>query len=120
MKKLFKLFTISLVMLLVFTSCERVAPNYYGVLMQDYGKNGKSNFTLVKGRVNVMSPGSELFQVPAWEQRSSFTNDEGEQQTLNIKAADNTAFTAWYFGHFHEDTKVEDVFYCLYDDIVVI
>lgn len=112
MKKLFKLFTISLVMLLVLTSCERVAPNYYGVLMQDYGKNGKSDFTLVKGRVNVMSPGSELFQVPAWEQRSSFTNDEGEQQTLNIKAADNTAFTAkpLYSYKVIEDRVVDVVF----------
>lgn len=29
-------------------------------------------------------------------------------------------FTAWFFGHFHEDTEVEDMFYCLYDDIVVL
>ena len=35
------------------------------------------------------------------------------------RVADNTAFTAWYFGHFHDDTEVDDLFYCLYDDIVV-
>lgn len=33
---------------------------------------------------------------------------------------DNTDFTAWYFGHFHEDEEVEDMFYCLYDEIVVL
>jgi hypothetical protein len=81
------LFSISL--LLLFTSCERVAPNYYGVLMENYGKNGKSDYSKQQGRVNVMSPGTELFQVPAFEQRANF-----EDQTLHLKAADNTEFTA--------------------------
>ena len=36
------------------------------------------------------------------------------------RVADNTDFKVWYFGHFHEDTEVEDMFYCLYDDIVVL
>ncbi len=36
------------------------------------------------------------------------------------RVADNTDFTAWYFGHFHEDTEIEDMFFCLYDDIVTI
>lgn len=69
-----------------FTSCERVAPNYIGVLMENYGKSGKSDFTTTKGRVNTMSPGTELFQVPLFEQRAKFENP------LNLKAADNTAF----------------------------
>ena len=34
------------------------------------------------------------------------------------RVADNTDFTAWYFGHFHEDTEVEEVFVCLYDELV--
>lgn len=68
------------------TSCERVAPNYVGVLMQDYGKNGKSDFSLQKGRVNTMSLGTELFQVPLFEQRAKF------DQKLSLKSADNTAF----------------------------
>ena len=86
MKKLiFLIFSI----LLLFTSCERVAPNYYGVLMENYGKAGKSDYTKQQGRVNTMSPGTELFQVPAFEQRASF-----EDQVLHLKAADNTEFTA--------------------------
>lgn len=82
------------VLLIAFTSCERVAPNYYGVLMENYGKNGKDDYTKQQGRVSTLSPGTELFQVPAWEQRGAFTNDEGKDRILQIKAADNTAFTS--------------------------
>lgn len=76
------------------TSCERVAPNYYGVLMENYGKNGKDDYSKQQGRVSTMSPGTELFQVPAWEQRGVFTDEEGKDRILQIKAADNTAFTS--------------------------
>lgn len=74
---------------MVLASCERVAPNYYGVLMENYGKEGKSDYTKQQGRVNVSAPGTELFQIPAFEQRANF----GEQ-VLHLKAADNTEFTA--------------------------
>lgn len=70
-------------------ACERVAPNYYGVLMESYGKNGKSDYSKQQGRTNTLSPGTELFQVPAFEQRANF----GEQ-VLHLKAADNTEFSA--------------------------
>ncbi len=79
---------------MLLTSCERVAPNYYGVLMENYGKNGKDDYSKQQGRVSTMSPGTELFQVPAWEQRGVFTDEEGKDRTLQIKAADNTAFTS--------------------------
>ena len=79
---------------ILLTSCERVAPNYYGVLMENYGKNGKSDYTKQQGKVNVMAPGTELFQVPAWEQRGQFSDDEGKDRVLQVKAADNTAFTS--------------------------
>ena len=85
---------IAVVALLAFSSCERVAPNYYGVLMENFGKSGKSDYSRQQGRVNTMSPGTELFQVPAWEQRASFTNDDGSDRVLRLKASDNTEFTA--------------------------
>jgi len=86
MKNLILLAILSPILL---TSCERVAPNYYGVLMENYGKSGKSDYSKQQGRVNTMSPGTELFQVPAFEQRASFGD-----QVLHLKAADNTEFTA--------------------------
>lgn len=89
MKNLFKFMLIALVSLVVLPSCERVAPNYQGVLMEHWGKNGKSDFSLVKGRVYTMKPGTELFQVPLWEQRGEFGD-----RVLHLKASDNTEFTA--------------------------
>lgn len=89
MKKTIKYLMTVLTLSIMVTSCSRVAPNYQGVLMQDWGKNGKSDFTLVKGRVWTIAPGTELFQVPLWEQRADF-----ESKILNLKAADNTEFSS--------------------------
>jgi hypothetical protein len=82
----------ALIIALTFTSCTRVAPNYVGVLMENYGKDGKSDFSLVKGRVSTWAAGTELFQVPLWEQRASF--EDNESKILHLKAADNTEFTS--------------------------
>lgn len=75
-------------------SCTRVAPNYYGVLMENYGKSGKSDYTKVSGRVNTAGWGTELFQVPAWEQRGSFGKDDNSGESIKLKASDNTEFTS--------------------------
>lgn len=97
----------ALCLVLLISSCERVAPNYYGVLMENYGKNGKADYSPQKGRVNVASPGTELFQVPAFEQRADF-----EDRVLHLKAADNTEFTAkpLYSYKSIEDKVVDLVF----------
>ena len=73
---------------LMIVSCERVAPNYAGVLMENYGKEGKSDFKVVSGKVSTWEWGTDLYQVPLFDQRGEFT----EQVTL--KAADNTEFKA--------------------------
>lgn len=88
MKRILLLSSIFAIVLMTMTSCERVAPNYQGVLMENYGKAGKSDFSLVKGRVNTASPGTELFQVPLFEQRANF------EKPLSLKASDNTAFSS--------------------------
>jgi len=80
---------LAILITLVTTSCERVAPNYWGVLMENYGKNGKEDYSRQQGRVPVWSAGTELFQVPAFEQRADF----GEN-LLHLKSADNTEFTS--------------------------
>ncbi|MCI8382029.1 MAG: hypothetical protein HFI07_09625 [Lachnospiraceae bacterium] len=43
-------------------------------------------------------------------------NEKRARQYLQ-RVADNTEFTAWHFGHFHEDTEVKDVFFCLYEEM---
>lgn len=84
----FILSALALILVLTVSSCDRVAPNYQGVLMENYGKEGKKDFTLVKGRVNTLSPGTELFQVPLWEQRAEF------EEAVSLQSADQTAFSA--------------------------
>lgn len=93
MKNFLKSIFLLSIIVVSLSSCERVAPNYYGVLMENYGKNGKDDYSKQQGRVNIMSPGTELFQLPAFEQRADFSKEEGAN-LLNLKAADNTAFTA--------------------------
>lgn len=74
----------------------RVEPNYQGVLMENYGKNGKSDFSLQKGKVNDWGWGTRLYQVPLFEQRASFVGNTGSEDAgvLHLKAADNTEFTS--------------------------
>lgn len=92
MKNLTLSFGLLILSLLVIVSCTRVAPNYFGVLMENYGKSGKGDYSRVSGKVNDWGPGTELFQVPAWEQRADFSDNDDKQ--LKLKAGDNTEFTA--------------------------
>lgn len=71
---------------LIFTGCSRVEPNQAGVLMESYGKNGKSDFSIVSGRVWTASPGTELYTVPLFEQRAAF------ETTTTLKSSDGTEF----------------------------
>lgn len=87
MKKV-KFILMALVAVITFSSCERVAPNYAGVLMENYGKDGKSDFKVVSGKVSTIEWGTELFQVPLFDQRGEFA------EPVTLKAADNTEFKA--------------------------
>jgi hypothetical protein len=62
MKNSLIFFMLSMIMLAFFPSCERVAPNYQGVLMENFGKNGKDDFSLQKGRVNTMASALNYFK----------------------------------------------------------
>jgi hypothetical protein len=68
----------------LFTACNRVAPNFEGVLMQNYGQD-RSDFSSVTGNQGVLSMGSELFQVPMYEQK-------GDPSEVVIMAKDNGQF----------------------------
>lgn len=102
-----KLLLTAMIAIGLLTACSRVAPNYVGVLMENYGKSGKDDFSIVKGRVNTWGPGTELFQVPLWEQRASF-----DDKVLHLKASDNTEFTSkpLYSYKVIEDRAVDVVF----------
>ena len=89
MKNKITMFIVAVAATMTMTSCERVAPNFAGVLMENYGKSGKSDYSRQQGRVYTAGPGTELFQVPLYEQRADFGD-----KVLHLKAADNTEFTA--------------------------
>lgn len=48
------------------------------------------------------------------------SDEEIELRQYLQRVADETDFKAWYFGHFHMDTEIEDMFFCLYDELVLI
>lgn len=54
-----------------FASCNRVQPNYEGILMSNYGRDGKNDFRPVTGNQGILGPGSELYQVPMFEQKAN-------------------------------------------------
>jgi hypothetical protein len=102
MKKIGFLF----IMMFMITSCSRVPGNKRGVLMVDYGKNGKSDYLPVKGKVNTLMPGTELYLIPAWEQKANF------EKKMNIKSSDNVDFTTQpkYTYYVIESKDVDVVF----------
>lgn len=69
-----------------FTACNPVQPNFEGVLMQNYGRNGVSDFTVVTGNQGLLGPGTELYQVPMYEQTADPTQ-------VSITAKDAGTFT---------------------------
>lgn len=77
---------LTLTAVLLISGCSRVEPNNAGVLMENYGKNGKEDFTIVSGRVWTLSPGTDLYTVPLFEQRAQFESD------VTLKSADGTEF----------------------------
>ncbi len=83
-------------------------------------EEGWHNLEKVDFQVDYILTHSGPREVVAAMGYGEMSDDEVELRQYFQRVADNTDFTAWYFGHFHEDTEVEDIFYCLYDDIVVL
>ena len=82
MKKMFFLFCV----IASLVGCNRPEPNYEGVLMTEYGRNGINSFKIVTGAQWMLGPGSELYQVPMWEQA-------GDPDVVEITAKDAGVFT---------------------------
>ena len=60
MKRKIDFLIVALFAVVLFASCERVAPNYAGVLMENYGKQGKEDFKIVAGKVSTWELGTGL------------------------------------------------------------
>lgn len=81
MKKLLILITV-----LFLSSCTRVEPNCYGVLMKHYGRNRETDFSRQHGIVWV-PPEGHLFQIPASEYLAS------SEKSKKFKTSDMVEFT---------------------------
>lgn len=68
------------------TSCNRPEPNYEGVLMTDYGRNGLESFKTVTGAQGILLWGEELYQVPMFEQKA-------DCNAIRVSAKDAGLFT---------------------------
>lgn len=85
MKKFKQLLSIVL-LIATLTSCNRPEANYEGVLMTDYGRNGLESFKTVTGAQGLLGPGSELYQVPMFEQKA-------DCESVKVSAKDAGVFT---------------------------
>lgn len=93
MKRKIDFLIVALFAVVLFASCERVAPNYAGVLMENYGKQGKEDFKIVSGKVSTWELGTELFQVPLFDQRGEFA------EAVTLKAADTIIQSSRHVPH---------------------
>jgi regulator of protease activity HflC (stomatin/prohibitin superfamily) len=84
--KLLHVFSIFCVIAVAACRCNNVLPNYEGVLMTGYGRNGISDFKAVTGSQGILGPGSELYHVPMFEQKADPTE-------VTITAKDAGVFT---------------------------
>jgi regulator of protease activity HflC (stomatin/prohibitin superfamily) len=53
--------------------------------MTDYGRNGIESFKVVTGAQGILGPGTELYEVPMWEQK-------GDPEMVNITTKDGGVF----------------------------
>lgn len=89
MKKQIKIMVVAVATLLMASCGTIVEPNYGGVLMQNYGKNGKADYSEVSGRVPLYGLGTSLYQVPLWQQRAMV------EDTLRLQDAQNNEMSCY-------------------------
>ena len=59
----------------------------------------------------------EVVTAMGYDEESS---DETGLRRYFQQIADEAEYKMWFFGHFHEDEVIEDVFRAMFDDVVVI
>lgn len=92
--------------MVAFTGCSRVEPNQAGVLMTNYGKQGKEDFSVVTGKVYTFWWGTELYTIPLYEQREKF------DKPVVLKSSDSTEFVInpLYSYRVNKDRAIDVVF----------
>lgn len=81
-------------------------------------EEGWKNLEKVDFKVDYILSHTGPREIAAAMGYGELSDDEIELRQYLQRVADYTEFEAWYFGHFHDDTEVEDMFYCLYNDVI--
>ena len=81
-------------------------------------EEGLSNLKKHNFQVDYILTHTAPFEVASAMGYGELSDDETEIRKYLQRIADNTDFTAWYFGHFHDDIEIEELFYCLFDEMV--
>lgn len=81
-------------------------------------REGWENLERADFRVDYILTHTGPREIAAAMGYGELSDDEVALRQYLQRVADNTEFTAWYFGHFHEDTEVEGGFFCLYEEMV--
>ena len=87
---------------------------------RDEYEEGWQNLEKAGFKVDYILTHSGPREVVAAMGYGEMSDGEIELRQYLQRVADNTDFTAWYFGHFHEDEEIEDMFFCLFDEVLAI
>ena len=87
-------------------------PNY-----EEY-EEGLANLEAHGNAVDYILTHTAPYDVAGAMGYGDYAEEEGALRKYLQQIADEVEFKDWYFGHFHEDCDVEEVFHCLYDEVV--
>ncbi len=83
-------------------------------------EEGLDNLEKCDYRVDYIITHSAPYEVAAALGYGDQTNSETTLRRYFQRIADEAEYEKWFFGHFHEDEVIEDVFVAMYNEIVVI
>ena len=86
---------------------------------QEY-EEGLDNLEACDNRVDYIISHTAPFEVAAALGYGEESADETVLRRYLQQIADEAEYEMWFFGHFHEDEVIDDVFVAMYDEIVVI
>lgn len=82
-------------------------------------EEGLDNLEKCGYRIDYIITHTAPFEVAAALGYGEASLDEVALRRYLQQIADEAEYNLWFFGHFHEDEVIEDVFIAMYDEIVV-
>ena len=83
-------------------------------------EEGLDNLEKHDRQVDYIITHTAPYEVAAALGYGELTSDERSLRRYFQQIADEADYKKWFFGHFHEDEVIEDVFFAMYNEIIVI